>query len=410
MRSTAPSRQLVRYAAPVGVALCLLAACSSGSTSSDGTSGDGHSSTDEHGCVTGYVKGKDYFPDKVKLTDAHNFTVDYHDSYEVVTVKEPAPQQPPQKYVLYRCGTPAPGLTGDLSGAQAVKVPITSMYSGSTTHLPLLDELDELSVLKGVASGAVVTNEHVRQMIADKKVVEYAPKQQIDVEKVIASKPDLLMTDGTDNAAYPTLRQGGVPVVANAEWLESTPLGRAEWIKLMGSLTGQEAKATKVFDQISDDYRKVAAQAASAGSPVSVLPGEMYQGTWYMPGGDSYVAALLKDANATYAWSGVHKNGVLNLSLEDVFTKSRGASVWLMDTDVKSLSDVTKMDPRYADLTAFKGDKVWSNNAKVNAQGGNDYWESGVTRPDLVLADLVKILHPDAAKDHQLVYYRQVAR
>lgn len=405
------SRMLKRSAVILGAgSVMVITACSGQAGTSADPGAPSSPSAQGDGCVTDYTAGRDYFPDKSTLKYAKNFTVDYHSSYQVVTVAQPAPGQPAEKYVFYRCGTPVPELSGDLAGAQAVSVPITSLFSGSTTHLPLLDDLDELSVLKGVSNGSYVTNPVVRQMIADKQVIEYAPNQAVDSEIVISSKPDVVMTGGTDDSAYPVIKQAGIPVVANAEWLEQDPLGRAEWIKYMGALTGQEARANKVFDQIELDYQRVADKARETGAPVTVLPGQMYQGNWSMPGGDSYVAKLIADANGTYGWTDVHQTGSVTLSLEDVLGKAKDADVWIMSTDVKTLGDVTRSDPRYAEFTAFQRDKVWSNNAKLNPEGGNDYWERGVTRPDLVLADLVKIMHPEALPDHQFEFYRQVTK
>lgn len=387
----------------IGVPL-LLTACSVQSTVDASAGGDAN------GCVTDYTEGKDYFPDKTQLSYAKNFTVTYHDSYQVLEVKQSFQGGPAEKYVLFRCGTPAPEATGDLAGAQQIEVPIDSIFSGSTTHLPLLDALDEMPSLTGVSNASYVTNEAARQRIEDGKAVEYAANQSIDTELVISSKPDLLMTGGTDDPAYQVLKGNGIKVVANAEWLEETPLGRAEWVKYLAAFTGDEDKAAKVFDQIETDYQAVAATAEKSGTPVSVLPGQMFNGVWYMPAGDSYVAAMIDDANATYAWADTPGTGSVQLSLEEVLSKGRDAEVWLMSSDVQTLADVTADDPRYAEFTAFTKKAVWSNNARIGPGGGNDYWETGVTRPDLVLADLVKVLHPDVQLDHQLVFYRQLGQ
>lgn len=394
----------------------LLAACGGGASTDPAADSATQPATaaphsDERGCVTDYTPGRDYFPDKSTLTKAQNFTITYHDSYQVLEVKQSYNDGPASKYVLYRCGTPEPEATGDLAGAQQIEVPITSIFSASTTHIPLLADLDEVDLLTGVANASFVNNEQARQRIDAQQIVEYSPNRTIDTERVIAAHPDILMTAGVDDPAYQVLQNSGIKVVANAEWLEQTPLGRAEWLKYMAAFTGDEAKAGKVFDQIETDYDAVVRAAAGSGAPVTVLPGQMTQGTWYMPAGDSYVAALLKDANATYAWSDQNqRGGSLQLSLEDVLAKARQAQVWIMGTDVATLADVAAQDARYAEFAAFRDDAVWSNNAKIGAGGGNDYWERGVTRPDLVLADLVKILHPDALPDHQLEFYRQVTR
>ncbi|WP_200902539.1 ABC transporter substrate-binding protein [Protofrankia coriariae] len=146
-------------------------------------------------------------------------------------------------------------------------MPIRSLYSASTTHLPLLTDLGRAEVLTGVANAASVVDAGIRGRIADGKVVEYAGGGQIDVEKVVTAQPDVLMTGGTDTPQYPAIRRAGGTVLANAEWLEGDPLGRAEWIKVMAALTGDEEKAAKVFEQITTDYTAIAARARAAGGP-----------------------------------------------------------------------------------------------------------------------------------------------
>ncbi|MER6998847.1 ABC transporter substrate-binding protein [Streptomyces sp. NPDC000410] len=365
------------------------------------------------GCISGFDPAKDYFPVKSTVEHAKNFTLRYEKSYQVLTVKEPYPKGKPESYVLVKCGAPKPKLTGDLAGAPTITTPVKSLYSASTTHLPLLTETGTLDVLTGVANGAFVSSPEVRQRIASGKVTEYAKDNTLDAEKVIGAGPDVLMTQGTDDPQYPKLRQAGIAVVANAEWLEPSPLGRAEWVKAMAALTGAEKRAGEVFDTVESDYAKVAAKAAkaaTAGKPVKVLPGTMYQGTWSMAAGGSYAGRLIKDAGGTYPWADDTGSGNLQLTFEAVYAKGGDAPVWLVDQPWKSTADATKADRRYGELNAMKAGKVWTNTKAQGPGGGNDFYERGVLRPDLVLADLFAILHPDRAEGHTFTFYAQVPR
>ncbi|WP_374690080.1 ABC transporter substrate-binding protein [Frankia sp. AvcI1] len=385
-----------------------LVACGSSTTGGPAAAGAG---TDSRGCVNHFNPDTDYFPEKSTFTRAKNVTLSYHKSYQVLTVKQPFPGGRPESYVLVRCGAPAPALTGDLAKAQRIEVPIRSLYSGSTTHLPLLVDLDRTDVLTGVASATTVVNADIRRRISEHKVTEYAAGGKINVEKVVTGHPDVLLTDGTDMPEYSAVRRGGVPVVADAEWLEGDPLGRAEWIKVMAALTGDEAKAAKVFDRIVGDYQAVARTVSDAHEPpVAILPGSMYQGTWYMPSGASYVGRLLADAGASYPWSGSRDSGSLELAFEAVYAKAGTARIWLADGEWHTLGDATKEDTRYGTLAATRpGGQVWTNTLVIGPGGGNDYWERGVTRPDLVLGDLAAILHPDLAKNHTFAFYRRLS-
>ncbi|CUU56817.1 iron complex transport system substrate-binding protein [Parafrankia irregularis] len=395
--------RLVALSATLLLIPALLAGCG-GDDPSPAAAGAG---TDTRGCVSSFDENTDYFPVHSTLEYAKNFTITYEKAYQVVTVKEPYPDGKPESYVLYRCGTPKPELTGDLADAPRVETPITSLYSGSTTHLPLLADLGRLDVLTGVATGTYVINKEVRGLVDAGKVVEYATNGQIDTERVVTGAPDVLMTDGYDVPEFQKLRDAGVPVVANAEWLEGDPLGRAEWVKFMAAFTGDEDKATKAFDKIEADYDAIAAKVPDE-KAVPVLVGSMYQGTWYMPSGGSYVAKLLADAGASYPWADSTDAGSLELDFETVFTKAGSAKIWLADGEWKSLGDITGEDARYGQLTAVRDGQVWDNNLVTNADGGNDYRERGVARPDLVLGDLAAILHPDAFPNHTFAFYQQL--
>lgn len=361
------------------------------------------------GCISDFDPASDYFPDKSTLRDAENFTLTYQNSYQVLTVKQPYPGGKPESYVLVRCGAPDPQLSGALASAPRVTVPIRELFSASTTHLPLLSELGQLDVLKAVGESTFITSSEVNARVADGRVDQYAPGSTVNVEKVVAADPDVVMTQGTDDPAYPKLRAAGIAVVANAEYLESTALGRAEWIKAMAALTGTERKAAEVYDGIRRDYDKVAATARAA-QPAAVLPGTMYQGTWYMPAGGSYVGKLIADAGGSYPWASDPSTGSLELGFESVFTKGGTAPTWLVTDQWDTTGDALKDDQRYGKLSAVTGGQVWSATKVIGPGGGNDFYERGVLRPDLVLGDLVAILHPELAPDHEFAFYRQVPR
>ncbi|MFF9013561.1 ABC transporter substrate-binding protein [Streptomyces sp. NPDC014870] len=408
VRSVMPDRRRAAAAAFLAVALTLTA-CGG----DVGTTADPKTRAEGEGCIKDFDPAKDYFPVKSTMKHAENFTLRYEKSYQVLTVKEPFPKGKPESYVLVKCGAPKPKLTGDLASAQQVTVPVKSLYSASTTHLPLLTETGTLDVLTGVASATAISSAEVLERVKAGKVTEYAKDRTLNAETVIGAKPDVLMTQGTDDPQYPKLRQAGIAVVANAEWLEASPLGRAEWVKAMAALTGAEKRAGEVFDTIEGDYRKVAAkgaQAVKAGKPVEVLPGTMYQGTWSMPAGGSYAARLIKDAGGTYPWAGEAGTGGLQLNFEAVYAKGGQAPVWIADQQWKSTADAVKADSRYGQLKAVSGGAVWTNQKALGPGGGNDYFERGVLRPDLVLADLFALMHPDQAKGHTFTFYRPVPK
>lgn len=351
----------------------------------------------------------DYFPQKADLKYADGFSISYHNSYKVITVKTPWPGATESiEYALVQCGAPKP--EGFLD-EQMIEVPAKSIITMSTTYLPALDELGLLDRLVGLDDTTYVNNPTVRKMAEEGKLASIGYGSGVNVEKVLELAPSLVMTYGSgapEYDAHPVLLQAGQKVVVNAEWMDTSPLGRAEWLKFIAAFFNKEAEAEALFVQTAQKYQELTALTAAVSQKPTVFTGSAYQGTWYMPGGQSFAAAFLRDAGANYLWSDDTSTGSLPLAVEAVFEKAQNADYWLNVGFVGSLDDLKGMDARYADFAAFQNGKVWNNDAKTNASGGNDYYESAVLHPERVLADLIHILHPDLLPNHTLVYYRQV--
>ena len=167
----------------------------------------------------------------------------YHRWYKVVSVRATVPDSQAERYVLVQCGAPTPRLEGDLMGAQIARVPISSLYSVSTTHLPLLVDLQRLDVLTGVSQMKHLTGDEILKRAASGQVREFAPISTIDAELVVSQRPGVLMTAGAASAPLAVIRSAGIPVVANHEWLEPTALARAEWLRYMALFLNEERAA-----------------------------------------------------------------------------------------------------------------------------------------------------------------------
>lgn len=410
-------RRPVIAAAAAAIALVLSACGSGGTTAGSTTTTDAMASTpasgsgalDADGCITNYQAGVDYYPVKSTLEHAKNFTLEYHDSYQVLTVQQPTQGGSPVSYVLVHCGAPTPELSGALTGATVVTTPLKSIYSASTSHLPNFPILGILPALTGVGSKALISEQDVAARAAEPDVKEFAAAGTIDAETVIAGKPDAIVTAGYDDPAYPTIAAAGIPVLADAEWLENDPLGRAEWVKYFAALTGKEQAAEQFFDTLTSDYEKIAASVPAGTTPVSVVPGQPYQGTWYVPGGGSYFNRLLTDAAGTTAWADDPSTGSISTDVETVLAKAGTDPVWLASTTWTTAAEAVADEPRIADFTAYQQGNVWNAAKDVTASGGNNFYELGVARPDLVLGDLVAILHPELAPNHDFAFYLKLS-
>jgi iron complex transport system substrate-binding protein len=310
--------------------------------------------------------------------------------------------------VLVECGTPAPRLTGDLAGAQVLQIPVRSVFAESTTELLPIVDVGETQTIRGVGSEQYVNSKAVQARFAKPGVVEFAKSGDVDVERVLGAKPDVLLTAGTDSPAYAKLREAGVPVIAVAEYLEATPLGQAEWAKLEAALFNREGQAQATYADVARRYHQLAALASAtpAAQRPLVMAGFQDSGTFYEYGGHSITARFISDAGATSVWADNTDTGPLMIDLETELARAAHADVWINGSQFwTSRADITKEDQRYASFRPFQLGQVWVPNKRKNKNGGLDYFELGVARPDLVLADLIKVFHPAAARDHQFVFY-----
>ncbi len=368
--------------------------------------------TSDAKCSTIYDPKVDYFSDKVKVTEAKGFTVEYHPNYKVVSVKNPWRNADTTfQYVLVQCNTPIPS---GFSKSQIVKVPINSVVVMSTTHLPLLDKLNLVDRLVGVSDTNQINTPSVVEKVKSGKLAEVGKNNNTNVERILEIKPELVTTYGVGNPkldSHPKLIEAGMPVAIIAEYIESSPLGRAEWLKFMALFFNREGEAEKVFSQTVAKYRSIAKIASQATTKPTVLSGFDSRGTWYIPGGDSYSAKFIADAGGSYMWKEDRSTGSLNLSFEQVFDKANTAEYWINSSQAwRTIEDVGNSDRRYSKFVAVKNPKLFNPTARMNATGGNDFWEGGVANPDVVLADIVKILHPELLPKHQLVYYRSLSK
>lgn len=363
------------------------------------------------GCVQHFDPNADYFPDKAILEDAAMFRVEYRRSYKVLTVSGGQPGDRLERHVLVQCGTPAPPMSGDLAGADVVTVPVASVFAFSTTQLPLLTDLDRLDVLTGVGQRDAITDVDIQRRIKSGHIVEFARVGLvIDVERVVASRPSLFMAGSSSNRSVPAIRAAGIPVVPNAEWLETTALGRAEWLKYMAVFLNEERRAQALYGEMKSRYAGLArrARAVPPAERPLVMTGRSSRGMFTTAGGRSYVASLIADAGGRYTWNDDTSAGVITVDIESQIARAANADIWINGGGWKSLQAMLTDEPRYSAFKAFRNGRVWVYERRQTPSGANDYWSRSVTHPDVVLADLLKIFHPALAPDHAFEWYMEV--
>jgi iron complex transport system substrate-binding protein len=211
-----------------------------------------------------------------------------------------------------------------------------------------------------------------------------------------------------NNPTFDNLQKNGLKVIINGDWNESSPLGKAEWIKFFGALYGLDAKANSIFKSIETNYKKTLQLAQNVKNKPTVFSGAIFENQWYMPQGNSWGAIFLTDANSNYLWKETSGTGSLSLSFESVLLKAENADFWIGPGQFTSLAEMTASNPHYSQFRAFKTENVYSYSAKKGKTGGVIYYELAPNRPDLVLQDLVKILHPELLPNHKLYFFEQL--
>ena len=345
---------------------------------------------------------------QVTIDYAQNFTLEYKDGYELLTVTTPwEGAAEPFQYALVPEGTE---VSDDLGNALVVHTPIKSFVSLSTTFLPFLEQIDELSSLVAVDSADYTYNPTIPAWVESGMVQTVGSGSMVDVEKLVELEPDVIMANafGSEWDTHPALEAAGLPVIINADYLEQNPLGRAEWGKFIAAFYDKEVEIGEIFDAMVERYNAAKALTQELTEKKTVLVNTPYEGSWSMPGVDSYATIFLKDAGADYLFNDIPGYYSQYLDFETVFERAKEANVWINVGMAADLASLSAMDERLADFDAYKSGEVYNNNARTTAMGGSDYFESGVANPDLILLDMIKILYPELVPDHAFFFYQQL--
>lgn len=291
-----------------------------------------------------------------------------------------------------------------------LKVPFKNIVATSTTHISMLELIGAEKFLTGFPQTKFISSERTRKRIANGNVVDLGNEQTMNTEKLIELAPELIIGFGINgnNKAYKTAERNGIPVLYNGDWLEETPLGRAEWIKFFGVLFNKEKEADSIFKTIESNYLAVKKIALQAKKVPTIISGNLFKDTWYMPAGKSFIATCFKDANTNYLWKDTAGSGSLPLSVESVLDKAQDANFWIGCGLFETKEDMLKSNQYYNSFTAFKENNIFTYAKNKGVTGGLIYFETSPTRPDLVLKDIIKITNPDLLPNYTLTFFEKM--
>lgn len=291
---------------------------------------------------------------------------------------------------------------------QLINVPIESVVCLSTSHLPAFNLLDHADKIVGFPGTQWIYNSNLQANVHNGLLQDVGQKNGLNIEQIIELQPALIMaySMGGNMSQLQPLQQAGIPVILNSDYLETSPLGRAEWIKLTGILCGQYQQADSIFSRIESAYVELRDLAGTAEKQPTVFTGLMYGDAWYVPAGESYAAKFITDAGGDYLWSAAKGTGSMQLSFETVLDRAKDASYWIGVASFSNYEELRNSNQKYRLFEAFQQESIYSYTKRVNESGANDYLESAYLRPDLVLADYIKMLHPQLLNDAEFTYFQ----
>ena len=345
---------------------------------------------------------------KNEVRYAKGFSIENYDGYSVVKVKNPWPKA--TKTYIYILKEKNGIVPDSLKQNLIIPVPIKTIVVTSTTHISSLEMLDEVNTLVGFPHCDYISSEKVRARIDSGNIKELGNNHDLNTEVLLDLQPNVIIGYGIDNknATLDNLQKSGLKVMLNGDWNEENALGKAEWIKFFGALFGKQKEADQLFTKIENDYLKTITIAKIAKTTPTILAGDMFEDRWYLPKGTSWGSLLLMQANSNYLWHETSGTGSLSLSFETVFEKAKSADVWITSGQFSSLKEMTDSNPHYAKFDAFKNKNVYSFSGKKGKTGGILYYELAPNRPDLVLKDLVKILHPELLPSYEPFFFEKL--
>ncbi len=347
-----------------------------------------------------------------RIRYAKGFTIAYREGYKVVTVLKPGHTGSAKimnVFMLVPRGT-HPRVP---EGGTIIEVPVRRAVLRSASHVPFFSMLGIADRIVGITQGRYVNDPEVAERIRQGRIREVGVGSgmtaQFNMERLLTLRPDLILTWWTNNPAYAAhikAAEAGLPVALAADYEETTMLGRTEWVKFVAPFFDAEPQAERVFDDIERRYLAVRKKAEGLRSRPTVVYGNAYQGAWYIAGGRSYFANLVRDAGGRYVWEDNGSTGSKPVNIETAMMRGRNADYWISQNESwLSLASVAAEDSRFRFFKSFQTGHIYSTNGRIGPGGGNDYYQSSVAHPDLLLADMIAILHPEAIPDHKLIWH-----
>ncbi len=356
------------------------------------------------GCSTGT---KNVFNEEpIPVEHAQGFKLYQGEGYRRIDITNPWKEgEILNTYILIEKDAPTPA---ELPEGDIIRTPLTRSAVFSSVHCGLLEELGVLDAIGGVCDKQYIIVEELQQRITNGTVVDAGNSLTPNVEKIIDLNPDAILVSSFENAQNERIERIGIPIFECCDYMETTPLGRVEWVRIFGWLYGCEEIADSLYNTVCREYTQTCQQIDSVQHKPSVITERRIGSVWYMPGGNSYMATMLKDAGAFYPWHDYNQTGSIPLSFETVFDKGSEADFWLIKYNDPYGLTYSKLQSDYAlnsEFKAFKEGKIYGCNTHYIK-----YYEETPFHPERLLLDLAAIFHPELFPSHTPRYFHPLAQ
>jgi iron complex transport system substrate-binding protein len=345
-------------------------------------------------------------PDSLRTEYARGFKVFYYADYKEVIIENAwkSGNVYARYFLVKNKNIKVPDET------KKIVIPLKTVVAAAVTHFEFLELLNEIQSVTGVCSPELIYNAELRQNYANGKITNLGDAFQINVEKTLVLQPDAVIMSGyNQNDTYSKrVLQAGIPVIFNNEWMESSLLARAEWLKFMAVFFDKEKQADSIFATIAEKYNHIKTLANNLKHKPKVMTGNDFRGTWYVPSGENFMGKLLTDAGANYVFAtDTTTSGSIPLNYETALKNFADADIWL-NCNFNTISELVKADKKNLLFKPTKNGEVYNTNKRKLSSGANDFWESAIARPDLLLSDFISVLHPEILPDYERVYLEKL--
>lgn len=352
--------------------------------------------------VSGTLSGGD----TLRFKYAEHISIVRHADYVEVALSNPwKPGATLHRYILVD-RKDSSRLT-NLPNGTVVYTPVCRSVVFTSPHCNLLKLLGAGGAVSGVCDLAYINISSVQQAARSGKIVDCGNSMSPSVERIVSVQPQALFVSPYEGASYGQIDHIGVPVIECADYMETSALGRAEWMKFYGMLVGRSHEADSLFSVVERNYFKTRQLAARSKRRPKVITERVVSGVWYCPGGRSSMGQLIADAGGDYVFAGDSHSGSLTLSPEKVIEKAAEADCWLfVGSGSRLMTRAQLLDeyPGYKVIRAFKDGSVYECLPSMT----NLYFEETSFRPDMLLTDFVKIFHPELMKVGTTRYYKKI--